>query len=118
MAKTISVNLEVPIYKTVLNVIIADSVYKAFKRLDAHKECDWDFLDGANACFYISNSCHWILAFKHDCTSAGSIAHECFHAVSAIMRNKGVVFCEESEESFAYLLDYIVTEVNKIINFD
>lgn len=113
--KTVSVNLEIPIYKVVLNILVADSVPKALKWLGADKECDKEFLDGANGIFYISDKGHWIVAFNYKKLCHGTISHESFHAVSAIMRKKGVVYGEKSEEAFAYLLDYLVTEIYKII---
>lgn len=115
--KTISVNLEIPIYKTVLNVLVADSVKQAMKWMRVYDEYPKEF-DDSNACFHISKKGHWILAFRQDKLTPGTIAHECFHAVCGIMRSKGVYFCEESEEAYAYLLDYLISEINSICSED
>jgi len=43
------------------------------------------------------------------------VAHECFHAACKIMRLIGCPLSEASEEPYAYLLDFLVGEVNKAI---
>ncbi len=41
----------------------------------------------------------------------GVLAHECFHAVAENMRYSGVGFSASSEESWAYLLDWMVKTI-------
>lgn len=36
-----------------------------------------------------------------------TLMHECFHAGHRILRDKGIDFCKESEEAFAYFIDSI-----------
>lgn len=38
----------------------------------------------------------------------GTLAHECFHATSAILNYVGTTLTSETEESYAYLLDWLV----------
>jgi hypothetical protein len=45
----------------------------------------------------------------------GSVTHEVVHAVSRILRNRGVVLCDESEEAFTFLAGYITREIYKRI---
>lgn len=40
------------------------------------------------------------------------VPHECFHAVHWIMTERGIRLSDDSEEAYAYLLDYLI---NKII---
>lgn len=40
-----------------------------------------------------------------------SMTHEVFHVVSKTLRNKGMTLVPESEEAYAYLLDYIVEQI-------
>lgn len=54
-----------------------------------------------------------IIIFK-DLDNIGIIAHECLHATSYILSNRGIYFSEETEEVYAYLLGYIVNEIKKI----
>jgi hypothetical protein len=52
---------------------------------------------------------HNIIILKNNVTP-GTIAHECYHAVCNICKQKDI----NDEETYAYLLDYLVDE---IINF-
>jgi hypothetical protein len=111
----ISINLEIPIYKTVLNILIAKDVYSALKIIGCHKEMEREYWDSANAVFNISPNGHWSLAFAAKKITPGTIAHECLHATFAILESKGIKYNRKSEEAFTYLLDYLVDEVTKII---
>jgi len=46
---------------------------------------------------------------------AGTIAHEVFHAVVRHFRYIGVDLTESNEETYAYSIDWIVTEIHKMI---
>ena len=48
-----------------------------------------------------------------DNKNQGIIAHEVFHAVHFIFDKIGIELCQESGESFAYLIQYLVSEINK-----
>jgi hypothetical protein len=41
----------------------------------------------------------------------GVMVHELFHAASAILHRKGVLFSEASEEAFTYLLEFLTRQV-------
>lgn len=41
------------------------------------------------------------------------LAHECFHAAYHILRDRGVYLTDGSEESFAYLMDFLIQEIRK-----
>lgn len=45
----------------------------------------------------------------------GSLAHEIFHAVEFIMERIGMKLTIESDESYAYLIGYLTTEIHKKI---
>ena len=45
----------------------------------------------------------------------GCIAHEIFHAASMLLRSRGIELSEESEEAYAYLIDWMTSIVYKII---
>jgi hypothetical protein len=45
--------------------------------------------------------------------SSGIIAHEVFHAVWMILATMGVEPSVESEEVYAYMIEYIVNQINK-----
>lgn len=60
-----------------------------------------------------SNGC---VCIKFNNINEGTIAHEAFHAVDFIMDKIGSTLTDASSEQYAYLLQYIVTEINK--NYD
>jgi len=45
----------------------------------------------------------------------GVLTHEVLHAVFRITDGKGIILCDESEESFTYLTGYITEEIIKKI---
>jgi len=44
----------------------------------------------------------------------GLVAHEVYHATYSILAMKGIRPCYETEEVYAYLIQYLVTEILKI----
>lgn len=46
-------------------------------------------------------------------TSCGVIAHEAFHITHAVLNTAGIKLSFKSDESFAYLLEYLVTEITQ-----
>lgn len=60
---------------------------------------------------------HIFIYFKDKKPIPGVIAHECFHAVEFIMEAIGQTFGlgDNTNESFAYLLQYLVTECHEFI---
>lgn len=55
----------------------------------------------------------WV--FIHPTASPAIIAHECFHAMSFLMKEIGGILSDDSEESFAYLIEYMVDLTYKAI---
>jgi hypothetical protein len=45
----------------------------------------------------------------------GLLQHEIFHASTIILEDLGIRFKKQSEEAFAYLVQYITTEIYKLI---
>lgn len=46
----------------------------------------------------------------------GMLQHEIFHAVSFALRRIGMLLSIESDESYAYLIGYLTTEIFKKLN--
>jgi hypothetical protein len=55
-----------------------------------------------------------IIRFKDDIYNEGIVAHEAFHAIVFLFKKIGIDFCYESEEAYAYLLEYLTNEILKI----
>jgi len=41
------------------------------------------------------------------------LVHECFHAISYTLRNRGIKLTDDSDEAFAYSLGFLVDEIFK-----
>lgn len=108
--------LSIDLYSTHVNVLVADTIYKALKQVYCHKEMPKEYWGKTTAVFNISpNKNCWSLAFKKGNVTAGTIAHECLHLTFAIMSSKGIKLGNKSEEAFTYLHGYLVDEVTGII---
>jgi hypothetical protein len=55
-----------------------------------------------------------LIRFKDDIDNPGIVAHEAFHAIVFLFKKIGISFCYESEEAYAYALEYLTNEILKI----
>jgi len=55
-----------------------------------------------------------LIRFKDDIDNAGIVAHEAFHAVVFLFKKIGIDFAYESEEAYAYTLEYLTNQILKI----
>jgi hypothetical protein len=78
---------------------------------DSVKHCDaFCFTTGRGfTFFYFSRK----LLKKHLSQLAGIVAHEAVHAASKILSSRDIPPCKQTEEVYAYLQGYIVTETMK-----
>jgi hypothetical protein len=44
-----------------------------------------------------------------------TIAHECFHAAYGILPQLGIELCQETEEVYAYAIDYLFSAVSDMV---
>lgn len=112
--------IEVPIYKTTVFVVVGESdevAFKYFKRnyLDGDGLNMMSYDDVTEARTVLSESRLCYVRFKENPT-AETIAHEFMHVTFDILRKVGVSHTWESEESYAYLLGYLVNEFCKKLN--
>ena len=113
-------NLQIDLYKVILNIQCGNSVFECFhatNQLNYHRRFYTDNeLKSMNGIFTVNeNTNNWIVSFNLNKLTHSLIAHEAFHATLAIMKQKGCKLTEESEEAYAYLLDYIVQEITKML---
>lgn len=45
----------------------------------------------------------------------GYLQHEIFHAVEFVMERIGMKLCRKSDEAYAYLIQYLTTEIHKCL---
>lgn len=112
--KRVSLNLETYGNYEVI-VIITDDIKKTRKGLDKELGFTYDNvdlnIDGLHS--YNSAQMKSFILLNPD-TSNGVIAHESFHCVVRVMKIIGGKLSNSSEESYAYLLDYLVDTIHAI----
>jgi hypothetical protein len=55
-----------------------------------------------------------LIRFKDDIDNPGIVAHEAFHAIVFLFKKIGISFCYESEEAYAYALEYLTNQILNI----
>jgi len=55
-----------------------------------------------------------LIRFSENIDNPGIVAHEAFHAIIFLFKKIGISFCYESEEAYAYALEYLTNEILKI----
>jgi len=55
-----------------------------------------------------------LIRFKDDINDPGIVAHEALHAVVFLFKKIGIDFAYESEEAYAYTLEYLTNQILKI----
>jgi len=55
-----------------------------------------------------------LIRFRDDIDDPGIVAHEAFHAVVFLFKKIGIDFVYESEEAYAYTLEYLTNQILKI----
>jgi len=58
----------------------------------------------------------WYIIFNEDLFTFGCLAHECFHAISRIAYNKGMLLTEASEEYYAYAIEDMFNYIKEKYN--
>lgn len=110
--------IELPAWEYTIHVVLTSDVSQSMKRIeDAHAGSspvqDFSVLGNPEAMhlsFAGDNDNSWIIFSRNP--SAGTIAHESWHAVRRLMR---VVGAELENETVAYHLGYIVNRIVKDI---
>lgn len=55
-----------------------------------------------------------LIGFKDDIDNPGIVAHEAFHAIVYLFDKIGIEYAYESEEAYAYALEYLTNQILKI----
>lgn len=92
-------------------------LYKELKHKMSKSEFDYFFSDWdesiVNGRTLFHDSGFTIIRLK-DLSEDGIIAHECFHAVCFIFDKIGIKLTKESDEAYAYLLQFLVNQIKKM----
>lgn len=55
-----------------------------------------------------------LIRFKDNINNPGIVAHEAFHAIVYLFEKIGIEYAYESEEAYAYALEYLTNQILKI----
>lgn len=55
-----------------------------------------------------------LIRFSENIDNPGIVAHEAFHAIIFLFKKLGISFCYESEEAYAYALEYLTNQILNI----
>lgn len=110
--------LEVPIYKQYLNVLIGDVFKSAESLMDEYNVDIGDAHHGAGGLFlqltvHNEGSMYFLMIPEKCCAEV--LAHESVHAACTILHNAGIDITFDNQEAVAYLTGYFVEEVGKIL---
>lgn len=125
--RTIIFNDEIELYKANYNVIFSDTVLsgmkdaglfkKYYKYIGSENESKSDAKDFLKSCdgmfVYLAKDDYYVVLLELDIVTS-VIAHESFHLVCKVLREKGIYLSEDTEEAYAYTLDHVV---EKIVGF-
>lgn len=112
------INLEIYCRDVVISVGQSNKqLYKELKHKMDKKEFDYFFYDWddkiVNGRTLFHEDGFTIIRFK-DLSDQGLIAHECFHAVCFIFNKIGITLSKDSDEAYAYLIQYLVNQINNL----
>lgn len=55
-----------------------------------------------------------LIRFRDNIDNLGIVAHEAFRVIVFLFKKLGIQYCYESEEAYAYALEYLTNEILKI----
>ena len=99
-------NINIPIFRLKLKIVVVDDIEEALK-INPNIDTEADSL-----VIYNNNGTATIIIASNDMSV---IAHECLHVKNAVWNRIGYSPNPVNDEVDAYLLDYIMTEVLKVV---
>lgn len=110
-------NIELELYRTVINVVVAKDCKEAVKYPDLirkrfYKKKRWDWTNMYGAYLHDPKENLHSIILSEDATIQ-TIAHEAYHCVNGVFREIGIEYCQESEECFAYVIGWLVERLVK-----
>lgn len=108
--------IEVPIYNSTITVVVGED-YDEFLAFLKKQKLRWAsrYELGSKADAVTNNTKTGIIIRFKDNPPAGTIAHEAFHSVFMILHDAGLAVSDDSQEAYAYLIDFVVSQIHKNI---
>lgn len=116
MKDTISYKLKIPIYNCELVYMVTNDFIESARQLK--EELTLDSNENIGLTFKLNNDClKYVIMVKPRYADDWSIiAHEALHAVNYILSDRGIEATMANDEAQAYLLAYIINQIQKIKN--
>lgn len=106
-------------FDVMISVGESDKQVRSAVRKRLHAD-DFTVFDGDPHLFHMVNGCHartvhnpfggqTVIRFESE-PDHGIVAHEIFHAVNYVLTRVGITLSQDSDEAYAYLLHYVVSQ--------
>ena len=127
MSKYRADSVEFKTWKTSIGMVYHSTLSKAFERCaksNKKSEPIMDIINGlkseseewvSNASAITASSYEFIMMFFCEETEEHNVVHECMHATSMAMMNKGLQLTPESEEAYCYFIERLSKKAMKFI---
>jgi hypothetical protein len=113
--------LRVPVYKTSLWIVTSKVLVHSIDAVEDiidHKVIS-DFDKKSTKAYVYAyeqhNGKYRVLVFLNNNSRAGTIAHECHHAMNIILKWSGVIKSKTNDEHESYLLEWLVDQAHEVI---
>ena len=106
----VCIELKVPIYNDLIQIVLTDSIWNYFKTygIEGNEEEVKQYNGLTITKINNPNPYSFYVLFNDEEYNVSCIAHEAFHVVSAIMRKINSPLNITTEETYAYLLSYLI----------
>jgi hypothetical protein len=106
--------VKIPIYPGYLYVCYTDSILSHGRSIGVEYSLDIDDCLAVASKRMINGALHHTILMKHtQFENYGTIAHEALHVVNHIFKDVGIVANQDEDEHTAYLLSWIVEQIQK-----
>lgn len=108
---------KIPLYPKRLVVVITDDFNESGKELKlSFTDRDLDCKALAFNGYYKDHRCVYIFMRPENINSWGIWAHECLHCTNYIMEHVGIPADNDNDEAHAYLLTWMMDEIQKFVD--
>lgn len=92
-----------------------EDLYELIRENISKKQFDKRFVNQTSIAttFKLKTGCI-LIRFKDNIDNPGIVAHEAFHAIVYLFEKIGIEYAYQSEEAYAYTLEYLTNQILKI----
>lgn len=109
---------DIPLYRSKLMYILSNDIEKVRIRVPIIYDVVKDGIMYAHSLLLVGEGYErYCILLNYDCKHrkmySGTVAHEALHICNMIADNRGIKHDTKNDEPMAYLLEYIVTDLNR-----